>query len=240
MVKGRPYFLLSKVANLLYKRNNNALLFDYYGQGDSQGAYDDVSFNSMFNSLYSVIESLRLRGYNRINLVGMGIGNILISLFIETSEISSVVFIDYDREIYENIEQYSKLFFTKDTDDKYIISEIDNSIKGRVLRALVGLTPWYRGYPISPYVFKINQYVNIYNKDIKKPIYNISKSMLHEWGNCLDSLYWKDWINCREWPNSLDLISESITEWIYKSSISSDLPSIVNRVRNQYSNENGV
>lgn len=92
--KSGPYFLLSNIARELYKETN-VMLFDYYGEGDSDGEYSDVSIDRIITSGRNVLEYIKKIGYDNIILVGLGIGNI-VCLKLETDkEVDSIVHIDY-------------------------------------------------------------------------------------------------------------------------------------------------
>ncbi len=211
--KAGPYFLLSKIALALYSKHNNAILFDYYGQGDSFGGHEEVCFESMYRSLDIILKHLSSRGYTKINLLGIGIGNYFAHLVANRPEVAMVVFIDYDRELFSNLQRSIQSFKGKVLNGLFIIDEIDTTMKGRILRALVGITPWYRGYPINVNILNVSGSTD---NDIlvDKPVYDITKAMLHGWGDCLDSLYWKDWVGCAKWPGALEKIVEEVSGWI--------------------------
>lgn len=99
--KSGPHFWLS---NLINKISDSAsvISFDYYGEGDSNGEWSDVSFIRVCNSARNIIQYIIGRGYEEIDILSTGIGNIVINEIVtEYEQIHHIILTDYYPERFE-------------------------------------------------------------------------------------------------------------------------------------------
>jgi alpha/beta superfamily hydrolase len=151
--KDGPSFMLSAIARQVYQHGMNVFQFDYFGEGDSDGEHDVISMISLFNSAELVVEFAKEQGCSKLGLVGLGIGNIIISYLSKNGGIaaSTLLFPDF-KVIAESSEIlfYNKRFCNKET---ICINASDNSIKETKLfqlwKAITGSHYWVADGAIS-------------------------------------------------------------------------------------------
>jgi pimeloyl-ACP methyl ester carboxylesterase len=63
-----------ETARALAERQYNALRFDFYGSGDSEGDFADTLFSSNIQNIIDVVRWCRQQGYGEIALLGISMG----------------------------------------------------------------------------------------------------------------------------------------------------------------------
>lgn len=166
--KSGPYFLLSNISRELHK-HTNVMLFDYYGEGDSDGEYCDVSIEKIVSSGRNVLEYVKQIGYENIILLGLGIGNYVNLKLAEDKEVDSVVQIDYlEERIVNGIDFVGEV--SEDTKRGLIgiiCEERNNVITEDLISSLQKI--YKQNNNITKEIICVNQV------DVKNQIYNLSE-----------------------------------------------------------------
>ena len=224
-------FLLSSLAKRLYTNDYNVVLFDYTGQGDSNGDYRDISLSSIYSSFEEVYRYYSDIGYNSFILIGYGIGNSICMRYHGCKHIDFIGLIDFDIDIL-----YFKESILKQIEElpEYFEEEITVSDFGRLMRTLVGITPWYRYHPVSKELI-IDFFYQLEQMGLKvcnKTLFEITvfadqrnKNAAHFHCEKFKSLDWKYWDEFTEWP----VVANKLLDFIIKSFIS-DCPIPVDSV----------
>ncbi len=60
----------------LAKYNISTLRFDFYGHGESEGRFEDITISEAVDDILQAIKYLKLQGYKKIGLMGSSFGGI--------------------------------------------------------------------------------------------------------------------------------------------------------------------
>ncbi|MBI4895820.1 MAG: alpha/beta fold hydrolase [Candidatus Aenigmarchaeota archaeon] len=72
--KNSPIY--SELTDILKKHNISTFKFDFYGHGESQGNFDDITVSKAVDSILQAIKLLKELGYKKIGLIGTSFGGI--------------------------------------------------------------------------------------------------------------------------------------------------------------------
>ncbi|MBB2183542.1 hypothetical protein H0486_11720 [Lachnospiraceae bacterium MD1] len=203
-----PYFLLANIARNLYKEKVDTILFDYFGQGDSEGDFYSMSYETVVQSTKNILEYAYSKGYRNIILVGFGIGNLVCNELCIDPNIKMLCLIDYNADTFEKFDIPEHV--------EYIEGSISNTKEGRLIRNFVGLTPCCNGDPISVRTFKYKPDILYNYKICNKPVCLMDNQTLAEFGAFLNSLEYKKWNDERAFADAWDKINEYVVKWILK------------------------
>ena len=73
------HFMFSYAARQCHRLGMNVFQFDYLGDGDSAGTFEDITVDSLLESAQTVIKFAQNLGCTTIGLVGWGVGNVVVS-----------------------------------------------------------------------------------------------------------------------------------------------------------------
>lgn len=147
--KSGPHFWLSNLINKI-ANSVSIISFDYYGEGDSEGEWSDVSFTRACISARNIINYIIGKGYEEIIVLSTGIGNIVINeIAAEYEQIHDVFLIDYYPQRFERKEEI--LNSAQKADAIYFDSNNKELLKG-----VIGLFSNSRNIPINKNSFNFN------------------------------------------------------------------------------------
>lgn len=152
--------VLVNFAKLLQKRGYFALLFDYYGNGDSEGDFESTNLDTYLSDIKAAIEFLTEKvKVEEICLLGLRLGSVFGSLLAaEEKRIKNLILwspvIDVGKYLYDNLRSnlniqvqiYKKINFNRDQ----LIEQIENNCSVEV-----------EGYVISRDFYRSLSHINL-------------------------------------------------------------------------------
>ncbi len=72
--KSSPVY--SELVDTLKKNNISTFRFDFYGHGESQGNFEDITISKAVDNILHAIKFIKSLGYKKIGLIGTGFGGI--------------------------------------------------------------------------------------------------------------------------------------------------------------------
>ena len=72
--KNSPKYV--KLENILNRHEISTFRFDFYGHGESEGKFEDITISEAVNDILNAIKFLKQSGYSKIGLVGNSFGGI--------------------------------------------------------------------------------------------------------------------------------------------------------------------
>jgi len=121
-------------ARQLARRGDQVLLFDFMGNGDSEGKFEDADVETFLSDIDCAIRTLKAKipGLNDVGLIGLRFGATLAALAAERSDVSRLVLWDpiidghhYMQEILRsNLVTQTVIFKTIQRDRKMLIQDL--------------------------------------------------------------------------------------------------------------------
>lgn len=194
-----PYFLLSNIAQSLYRSKKNVMIFDYFGLGDSDGDYISLSYQRIVKSSQNVLLYLREIGYRRIVLIGLGIGNLVCNELCMEPDVSGMCLIDYTPTAFSSTQMMK-------------------------IRNMVGLVSKTYTHPVPEGKFDYKKDILYNYKKCKYPVYCIDSKVLGEISKLFNILNPDNWNDEVELAKVWEQIGSKVVEWVLQNEVENPKP----------------
>ena len=104
----KTYTTLSKILN---EKRISIFRFDFFGHGESDGKFEDVTISRAVDDIINAVKFLRNKGYKKIGLFGSSFGGI--SSIIAASKISGLIFLALKSPVSDYLESKNKTMTKK-------------------------------------------------------------------------------------------------------------------------------
>lgn len=228
--KSGPFFLLSNIARSCAELGIGTFQFDYFGDGDSSGSYENINLHQVNISMSLVKEFAKKNGYNKFIYIGYGIGNILMSSIANESDVIGLCMIAPHLKAYKRIDMIIKKTLEYGSDYIFNKNYIWPNTKEELLReywiSIIGIVDWLYYTPFNIKFLKEIGEINLDSilQDTTKNILLLApQGMLldHSRQNHkvidIASLHYRtkeEWESFAEWPDIWDEIASKISQWI--------------------------
>lgn len=228
--KSGPFFLLSNVARHCAAVGFNTFQFDYYGDGDSSGSYEDIDVEHVRLSISLVKGFARKCGCNHFVYIGYGIGNVLISEISNDKDLIGICMIAPELYAYKRVENILKKTTSFGSEyiynDKFLWPNTSDEQLKKYWISIIGIVDWLYYTPFNieflRQISKIDNDSFFSNNEIDMlilapqselgKILSPNKHIVN-----IESLNYRskdDWEALCEWPDIWDGIAGKIQEWI--------------------------
>ncbi len=99
----KTYTTLSKVLN---EKRISSFRFDFFGHGESDGKFEDITISKAVDDIINAVEFLREKGYKKIGLFGSSFGGI--SSIIAASKLNGLIFLALKSPVSDYLEVKNK------------------------------------------------------------------------------------------------------------------------------------
>ncbi|MBU4284542.1 MAG: alpha/beta fold hydrolase [Nanoarchaeota archaeon] len=99
----KTYTTLSKILN---KKRISSFRFDFFGHGESEGNFEDVTISKAVDDIINAVKFLREKGYKKIGLFGSSFGGI--SSIVATSKLNGLLFLALKSPVSDYLEVKNK------------------------------------------------------------------------------------------------------------------------------------
>ncbi len=224
--------VLVDFSRLLSSSGFSVMRFDYYGDGDSQGEFEEATLETRLNDISSALNFFREKtSVDRLALLGVRFGATLVSLSAENKGLSDALILwapilkgnDYLLQILRmNLTQqvvvYKKVLYTREDLIKGLKEGGKINVEGyEITRDLyeqvskVDLLAENKKFKGKTLLFQFSQNSDVIEPELEKLRILYSKNNISELLKCADLPFWGD---MKYYPPSVDGLFGKTLNWI--------------------------